>query len=483
MNVRTTLFLCGLVLMLFGLSMFAPLIVNFMYDKRETLAFVYSSFVTIFSGALLTFAFYSDEKKLKPKDMFLFTTLSWILVCSYAALPFYFSTLNISYTNAFFETMSGLTTTGSTVLSGLDYMPRGILFWRSLLQWIGGIGIIVLAIAILPVLQIGGMQLFSTESSDNSDKALPKAKEVVIATVFIYTILTTLCAIFYYVAGMGFYDALTHAMTTLPSGGYSNYDASLGHFKSPFIQWVAVIFMTISATPLIFYYHVYKLDYTTIKKDTQIPTFLIALLTVIGTLSFWLWAKNGFVDNFEPFVRRVAVNVASVVSTTGYASEDYNLWGHFSIAIFLFLLPCGGCTGSTAGGIKMFRFGILYITIKKHIKQMISPHMVYIPKYNDKVVTDDVIYGVLVFIAIFILSTGFFTIALCLSGVDVLTALSGWFTCFANTGPGAGDIIGPAGNFASLPSASKWILSTAMLFGRLEFLTIMALFLPNAWKE
>ena len=483
MNIRMSVFLCGLILILFGFAMFVPFLVGFFADKREIMPFLYSAAITVFIGATFGLAFYSGTRKMKARDMFLFTTMAWFAVSAFAALPFYFSELNISYTDAFFETISGLTTTGSTVLTGLDNMPRSILFWRSLLQWIGGAGIIVLAIAILPILQVGGMQLFSTESSDNSDKALPKAKEIVTVTVIIYVILSVLCAITYFIAGMNAYDAITHAMTTLSSGGYSNYDASLGHFKSPTVQWSTVIFMTVSATPLFFYYHVFKMNLNAIRKDTQTSTFLLTFLIVIAVMSIWLWVQSGMPDNFEPFARKAAVNIISVVSTTGYASEDYTLWGNFAVAAFLFLTLCGGCTGSTAGGVKMFRFGILYLTIKKYVLQMISPHTIYVPKYNDKIVTDDVINGVLVFLSVFIVSIVFFTLAACLTGLDLATSLSGCFTSIANVGPGIGNIIGPSGNFQPLPDTAKWLFAVAMLFGRLEFLTVIALFSSTAWKE
>lgn len=481
MRFGPVIFTSGILIEFIGVSMLIPAFLDHYDGNSEALIFLQAAAITIISGALISVATVRKWGIPTVKEMFLMTAVNWIVISAFAALPFYLAPLKMTYADAYFETMSGITTTGSTVLSGLDLLPRGIILWRAFLQWLGGIGIVVLAIAILPFLGVGGMQLFTSESSDNSEKSFARTSQVVWATVIVYLTISTLCAFSMYLAGMGGFDAIAHMMTCVSTGGFSPYDASVGHFKQPAVHWVTTFFMLVCGIPMITYTYIVRQKWRLIKEDNQVRWFLMVTILLILSLSVWLWQTSEM--GFEESARLMSFHLVSLMTTTGFAVTDYTVWGPFFISVVFVVTMLGGCTGSTAGGIKAFRLHILYLTMKKHFESMLSPHRVFVAIYNGRPVSEDVSNGVFVFISVFALSVIGITILLAATGLDFTTSLSGALTAVANVGPGLGDTIGPAGNFSSLSDFAKWILSFGMLLGRLEFMTVLAVFIPSAWKD
>lgn len=427
-------------------------------------------------GLLLSIASSSSYLGLQRLHTFLLTSSVWFMAAVAGAVPLYL--WSMSPADALFEAMSGITTTGSTVMSGLDTTPRGVILWRSMLQAIGGVGFIVTGIALLPILKVGGMQLFRTESSDKGEKELRNAAMFASATLQVYLGLMALCALVYFVGGMSAFDAITHAMTTLSTGGYSGHDASFGYFESPFLQWSAILFMLLGALPFAWYIRgIYRRKF----RSEQVKAMIWSLSLVIGGMTIWLVTTNGT----DPFtaLRLVAFNVVSVVTTTGYATTDYTLWGPFAVAAFFILTAVGGCTGSTSGGAKAMRWLLFGRAVIAHIQTINSPRRVTTIKYEGRRVDDDVMSGVVSFFVIYLATFGALAITLSLFGLDIATAASGALTALANVGPGIGSTIGPAGNFASLSDPVKFILVFGMFLGRLELLTVFVLLTPMFWRE
>lgn len=443
-------------------------------------SFVFEDFglVLIFIGLGITLTFRSKIRHVNSRQMFIITVVNWLGVSIISSIPFVLSNQDISFTDAVFESVSGITTTGSTVLSGLDDMPRDILLWRSITQWIGGIGIIGMAVAVLPFLRVGGMRLFRTESSDWSEKSIPQTQKFLLYLVASYLMLTILCIVAYRLSGMGWFDAVNHAMTTISTGGYSTYDSSLGHFDSLLVHWVATVFMILGSVPFIIY--VQYISHRHIRIDQQVKAFLAILFGASFTLGCYLYVIRDM-DLISAFTTS-SLHVTSIVTTTGFASDDYTGWGEVAICIFFFLTFVGGCSGSTSGGIKVFRFQIFYLILREQIIRSIHPNAVINLQYNKKVVNKDVIDSSISFIFMLMISIALLTLALSFVGLDLVTSLTGSVTALMNVGPGFGEVIGPAGNFSSLPDAAKWILCIGMLLGRLEFLTIVILFSPMFWK-
>jgi trk system potassium uptake protein TrkH len=386
----------------------------------------------------------------------------------------------LSYTDAFFESMSGLTTTGSTIIRSLDVAPPGILIWRALLQWLGGIGVIAMAIAILPLLRIGGMQLFRMESSDRSEKVLPRTTQLVAYIGFIYLGTSVVCALAYWAAGMSGFDAIAHAMTTIATGGFSTYDASLAHFKSPAIEYIGVVFMLIGSMPFVLYLRALRGNAKPLFRDDQVRLFLMIVIIAILSIAYYRYASG---VEISAALRESAFNVVSIITGTGYATADYSAWGSFALIGFFFLMFIGGCAGSTTCGIKVFRFQVLFATAVTQIRRLLEPHGVYLAYYNRKPIPEEVSASVMAFFFLYALSYAAIAVGLGLSGVDFLTAASGAATAISNVGPGLGPTIGPAGTFATLPDQAKWLLSAGMLLGRLELFTVIVLLIPSFWRD
>jgi len=478
---KTVFFLIGVLLVVLGFSMLAPYSMQVLY-KESSHSFISSSIVTIFIGILCILANLEKDLKLNLRQTFLFSTLAWVTVAVFGSLPFVLSNQVFSFSDAFFESMSGITTTGATIISDLDNSPKSILLWRAIMQWLGGIGIVVMAITILPLLKVGGMQLFKMEGPDTTEKILPRTIEVAAIIISTYIILTIFCGFFYWIFGMTVFDSVCHAMTTIATGGFSTHNDSIGFFKNPNIEIIASIFIILGSIPFISYLKFSQGNRKVFFHDVQIRGLIYLLL--ISTLIMFLYLLFiNYESNLLEKIRISSFNVISILSGTGYVTDDFGLWGKFSLIFFLFLMFIGGCAGSTACGIKIFRLQMLLIFLKNQIKKLIYPNSVIITKYNNQKISDDFIRSVIIFIFSFLFIFLIIAMLLSISGLDFVTSISGAASSISNVGPGLGEIIGPDGNYKSLPDLSKWILATGMLLGRLELFAVLVLFFPSFWRN
>ena len=477
-NYKTVFFTLGILQIILGIFMLIPLIAQFFYNEIDA-SFFGSSIVTIIFGTLFFLSNLDHNKTLNLHQAFLLTVLSWLNIAIFGSLPFIFSSINFSFTNAFFESMSGITTTGSTVISNLENMPKGILLWRALLQWLGGIGIIVMAITLMPIMNVGGMQLFKISNNDSSEKILPKSKEIALRLIYIYSCLTLLCAISYKVLGMNIFDSLTHSMTTISTGGFSNYNGSIGFFNNFSIEISAMIFIILGSLPFIAYIKFLRRNKKIFFSDIQIQTFLKVI--IISILIIFTYLSLNSSDKIS--LGSIFFNVISILTGTGYVNAQFDNWGGFSLVLFLVLMFIGGCAGSTTCGIKIFRLQILYTFIAIQLKKIIYPKGIFVMKYDQNPVDDKFIASIISFIFMYFIIFFIITALLSLTGLDFVTSISGAATSISNVGPGLGPIIGPNGNFSSLPDISKWILSLGMILGRLELFAILVLFLPSFWRN
>ena len=451
---------------------------QFIYSEIDS-SFFGASIVTIVFGALFFLANIDHDRKVNLQQAFLLTALSWLSVAVFGSLPFIFSSMEMSITDAFFESMSGITTTGSTIISNLENAPKGILLWRAILQWLGGIGIIVMAITLMPIMNVGGMQLFKISSNDSSEKILPKSKEIALRLIYIYSALTAVCAISYWIFGMGKFDSLTHSMTTIATGGFSNYNQSIGYFNSIYIEISSMIFIILGSIPFIAYIKFLNGNKKIFTNDTQIKSFLKIIILSVIILSFYLVLTNN--ENYS--FRSIFFNTISILTGTGYVNAEFDSWGSFPITIFLTLMFIGGCAGSTTCGVKIFRIQILYLFILNQLKKIIYPKGIFLIKYDQNSVDEKFVASIISFIFFYFVIFFILAALLSLTGLDFITALSGAATSISNVGPGLGPIIGPNGDFSSLPDISKWVLSVGMILGRLELFAILVLFLPSFWKN
>ena len=472
----------AMLLLVLAAMMAIPLIMLVVEQNNDMWAFLYSELMTLSSAGLMLLVTHRIDIQLKPRQMFILTTMSWVTISAYASLPMVFGTPHLSMGDAVFESVSAITTTGSTVLTGIDNLSDGIKLWRGLMQWVGGIGIIVMAIAILPFLQVGGMRLFQTESSDWSDKILPRSGGVAKSIGVVYLIISVVAVLSYWLAGMTPLDAVVHGMSSVATGGFSNYDSSFGVYADkPWIMWMADVFMLMGAVPFVLYIRMFKeRHYEAFWKDQQVRGMLLMLAWVIIGLTLYRVARG--VPFFDALTQ-VAFNVISVVTTTGYASDDYTLWGPLAVAGFFYLTFIGGCSGSTSGGMKIFRFQVGIIMLINQLRHLVHSNGVFSQRYNGRMLTDEVVRAVIAFSFFFFFTVALIALGLAMMGLDLITALSGAATAVANVGPGLGDTIGPAGNFSSLPEAAKWLLSFGMLMGRLEILTVLVLVTPMFWRK
>ena len=480
-NYKTVFFAIGVLLIILGAFMLIPFFIQFIYGEKNN-TFLSSASVTAFIGILLILTNLEENRKLNLQEAFLLTTLSWLSIAIFGCIPFLQSDLNLSFVDSFFESMSGITTTGSTIITYLDNAPKSILIWRAILQWLGGIGVIVMAITILPLLNVGGMQLFRMESSDTTEKILPRTREVTLIISIIYLALTFACGIAYWLVGMNLFDSIAHSMTTIATGGFSTYSSSIGYFQNPKIEIVSIIFIILGSIHFIAYLKFVKGNKKIFFKDSQIKGLIYILIISVLLMFLYLILNNkeyGFLDN----LRISAFNVVSILSGTGYVTSDFSLWGKFPLIFFLFLMFIGGCAGSTTCGIKIFRFQILGHFILNQIKKLVYPHGIFSMKYNNEKISNTFVYSVITFIFLYFLIFFILATLLSLDGLDFITALSGSASAISNVGPGLGDIIGPNGNYSNLPDFSKLILSLGMLLGRLELFAVLILFFPSFWKN
>ena len=480
-DIRSPLYILGALLSVFSLGLLAPAFADWVDGGPDVAMFLICFLVTIFAGGMLMAAFRPREKiSVTIHQAFVLTALAWTVLTLFAALPFSVASLHISYTDAFFEAMSAVTTTGSTVLTGLDDMPSGLLLWRSLLQWMGGVGIIVMAVAILPFLRIGGMQLFRTESSDRSEKTLPRVSQISTAIVVFYLLFSAVIFVLLWSVGLSFFDAVNHTMTAVSTAGFSTRDASVAGLANPAAEYVLTLAMLVAGATFMTMIQSYRGGSLMLLRDTQIRVYLLVVFVSTAAMTAWRLANSE--SGIEESFRQSLFNVTSIVTTTGFATADYTTWGAFPIALMLFLTFVGGCTGSTAGGLKIFRFQILYQLARVQLNRLTHPHAVIVPRFNGREVSRDVINSVAGFVFLYFFCFVAIAIGLSLSGLDLATAVSGSATALGNVGPGVGEIIGPAGNFQSLPDGAKWLLSFGMLLGRLELLTLLVLLMPGFWR-
>ena len=479
-NYKTVFFIIGVLQIILGIFMAIPIIIQLVFSELDS-SFIASSVITLVFGVLFVLSNLDYNKKINLQQAFLLTTLSWLTIAIFGALPFYFSNLNLSFTDSFFESMSGLTTTGSTVITNLEIVPKSILLWRALLQWLGGIGIIVMAITLMPIMNIGGMLLFKVLNTDSSEDILPSSKEISLKLVFIYFTLTLICAAAYKIFGMNFFDSLTHSMTTIATGGFSNYNESIGYFNNVKIEITAILFIILGSIPFIAYIKFLNGNRKVFLNDTQVITFLKVTIISILIISIYLFFKLesfGLTD-----LRSVIFNSISILTGTGYVTGQFDQWGSFSLFYFLILMFIGGCAGSTTCGIKIFRVQILYKFVMTQLKKIIYPRGIFVIKYENNNVNDKFLASIISFIYLYILIFFFITALLSITGLDFITSISAAATSISNVGPGLGSVIGSNGNFSTLPDASKWILSAGMILGRLELFAILVLFLPSFWKK
>lgn len=480
LDLRPVGYVIGLLVALLGAVMVIPMLVDLYEGRGEWHVFLESGILTVVIGGLIALTCQNGVREgLTIQQTFILTTGVWVALPIFGAIPFILGETELRVVDAFFEAMSGLTTTGSTVISGLDTLPKGLLLWRGILQWLGGVGIIVVAMVFLPELRVGGMQIFRSEAFDTMGKILPRATQIAGQISTIYLALTLVCMVTYLALGLNLFDAVVHALTTVSTGGFSNYDASFGTF-SGIPEYAASIFMIAAALPFVRYVQLVNGHARPLFRDSQVRAFVLTISVLVVVTTFVL--TSIFPHHWEQAFREALFNITSIISGTGYASVDYMQWGNFLIMMFFFIGLIGGCAGSTACSVKIFRYQILFSSIRAQIRLIRNPSGIFTPRFEGRPVGSDVLSSVISFFMFFVVSMGALSWGLAMTGLDMITAISGAATALANIGPGLGEIIGPAGNFATLNDPAKWMLTAAMLIGRLELMVVFALFTIHFWR-
>jgi trk system potassium uptake protein TrkH len=472
-------YVIGVLLLPLGLGMMVPAIVDAAEGNRDWTVFMAAAGVTIFLGGTLMLANRGRRFSMDRRQAFLLTTLTWVVTAAFAALPFTFSKIGLSYTDAYFEAMSGLTTTGSSVLAEPEKASSGILLWRALLQLYGGAGIVVIAIAVLPFLRVGGMQLFRLESSEQGEKVLPRATQLATMTTSVYFGIVVLCFIAYWAAGMPFFDAICHAMTTVSTAGFSTHSASFGYYDSVPIEAMGVLFMFLGGAPIVLYFRAIRGQVLAFFKDPQVQLYLAIIIAGIIMLGLWRHFSQGI--GAGPAFREVSFNFVSMLTTTGLGSAEYWKWGGFADVVITVAMLIGGCTGSTAGAIKVFRFNMLLLAVRSQLQRLLHPHAAVSATFGERPVPDPVIMSALLFLVTYLVLFVLFAVVISSFGYDFLTSISAVATSMGNVGGGLGGVIG-GGYFGEVPDGAVWILSAAMLLGRLELFTVLMLFTRRFWR-
>ena len=480
LNLKPIALVIGTLTCAVGFFLFIPLITEIIYQTESWQSYAVPILLYLIVGGSLVITNKNVDLKISLKEAFIMTVLSWVLVTILCAVPFIYTSVNLGVVDAMFESMSGVTTTGATILNNLDNLPKGILIWRAFLQWIGGLGIVVIALFILPFLRIGGMQLFHIEGNDPYDKFLPKVSSVIKKIIIIYIFLTLLLFLLYYQNKMSLFDSIAHSFTTISTGGFSTQSQSFAFFNNNILV-IAIVFMIIGSLPFLLIAQISYKKFFTIFRDNQIRVFLLTLLFAI--LSIFIFANQFLSGNQFDKLISVSFNTISIISGTGYVSENFENWGNYASVLFLILMFIGGCAGSTTGGLKVFRFQILFKYLYLHLKKMLKPHAVLTSKFNEKKIEDSTYESVMSFFFLFILTFAIAALLLSFDGLDFLTCISAAASAISNVGPGLGEIIGPLGDYSSLTSYSKIVLIFTMFLGRLEMLTVLVLFIPSFWKD
>ena len=479
-NIKPIAFISGTLICATGFFLFIPLLTEIFYKTDQWQAYSIPIILYLIVGGSLVITNKDVDIEVDLKSGFFITVFSWILLSLICAVPFMYAKSNLNWVDSLFESMSGLTTTGSTILTNLDELPKGILIWRSFLQWIGGVGIIIIALFILPFLKVGGMQLFHFEGDDPYEKSSPKISST-IKQIFNIYLLITLIGIFLYVFfGMSVFDAINHSLTTIATGGFSTHDESFAYFDNTALLFVSSIIMILGSVPFILIAQT-SIYNPKIFKDEQVRIFLTILVIIISCLYFL--AGSYIEGNKIDKIGHITFNTVSIISGTGFISDNFENWGNYASILFLFLMFIGGCAGSTTSGLKIFRFKILFLSLRNHLNKLLRPHGIFTYQFNGKTIPDNTFESVMSFFFIFIISFVITALLLSFSGLDFITCISASASAIANIGPGLGDIIGPEGNYSTLTNYTKIILIVAMLLGRLEILTLIIFFLPKFWKN
>lgn len=482
MHFSTTSRILGILLMLFSMTMIPPMIISFIYDDNQISLFAEALAITLCLGLLIWIPVRNRRKELRVRDGFIVTVLFWLVLSFSGSIPLYFTTaLELSYVDAYFESLSGLTTTGATVITGLDDLPKSLLWYRQQLQWLGGMGIIVLAVAILPMLGIGGMQLYRAEAPGpvKDSKLTPRITETAKALWYIYLGLTVICALAYWAAGMSLFDAISHSFSTVAIGGYSTHDASIGYFDSTAVELIAIFFMFASGINFALHFTAWRSNSASIyfnDPEFKFYAFIIAAVSVITVIT--LIATETY--TLSESVVTGLFEVVSIATTTGFATADFSQWP-FVLPFLLFVIAfIGGCAGSTGGGMKAIRVLLIYKQGSREIKRLVHPNAIIPVKLGNKPVPDRVIEAVWGFFSVYLLVFVVLLLLMLATGLDQVTAWSAVGACINNLGPGLGDV---AVHYGNLPDSSKWILCFAMLMGRLEIFTLLILFTPTFWRN
>jgi len=481
LDIRPVLYVVGLLLLVLAAAMAAPVAISIADGDGDWVVFAASAAVTVFFALAMILSCEGPRSRLNLRHVFLLAALTWAALPLFAALPLCFGSAKLDYTDAFFEAMSGLTTTGSTVLADVLAQTHATLLWRSVLQWLGGIGIVLMAVTLLPMLRVGGMQVFKTEAFDTPDKVFARVSPVALQLIAIYAALTLIWSGLYWAAGMEAFDAANHAMTTLSTGGFSTRPESLAHWPGLAVRVVATLGMIAAAMPFTLYLGLARGGRRNLALDSQIGAFFTVVAAAVAVIAAWLVIGNGY--DVRSAVGGAVFHVVSIVTGTGYLTTDIQLWGGLPVALLFVLQYVGGCAGSTTCGFKIFRFQVLYAAAKVQVARMLRPHVVMLPRYNGRPLQAGVTDSVMAFFFLYALSVAWLTVGLSLLGLDFTTAISGASTVISNVGPGLGDIIGPTGSFATLPDPAKWMLALGMLLGRLEILSVLVLFQKSFWRE
>ena len=472
----------GKIVIALGAFMLAPMAVDLWHGDPHWMVFLECAAITISTGLLVTVANRDARRRaLTIQQAFLLTSGLWVVLPVFGALPFILGAPNVGVTDAFFEAMSGVTTTGTTVFPALNDLPMGTHLWRALLQWMGGLGIVVVAMVFLPVMKVGGMQFFRSEGFDTLGKILPRAGEIAAEMTIIYVIMTAACAITYMVLGMTGFDAVVHALTTCSTGGFSNYDASFGaYLGAP--EWAASVFMVLASVPFIRLVQAMRGSTAPLVHDLQVRTYLKLIVIVCAMILLY---RLAWLEQDVPLaeaVRETVFNTISTFSGTGFASTDMTTWGHLPFALLIIVGLIGGCTGSTGCSVKIFRYQVLFQAVRAQIRRMHSPHRLYPLRYGGQPLDKGVIDSVMAFFTLFMLTFGLLIVGLALTGLHPRTALTAAWTSIANVGPAWGPEISPNGSVVEFPAAAKWMMATGMYLGRLELVSVLVLLLPRFWR-
>ena len=481
LDIRPVFFINGFLLLILAAAMAMPVFADLAAGQNEWPAFAAAAFCSVFIGLALIFSSRGKgEPVLHTREAFLLTVTSWVLVSLLGAVPFALGSLKMSIADAVFESVSGVTTTGSTVLHGLDHAPWAILMWRSMLNWLGGVGIIVTSVTLLPVLRIGGMQLFRMESSDKADHVKPRFSQVAWGVLGVYSLLTFLLVGCLLAAGMTPLQAIFHAMSSLSTGGFSTSDQSLGAFGDG-ARWICVVGMILGGGSFTLYVTPWRRGQWGLFRDSQMRWYLLTMVSFALLLTFWNWAVRDM-GAYEA-LRSSFFNVVAVLTTTGFHTNDYDTWGGFAEIAFFMMAFVGGCTGSAAGGIKIFRYEVLFAMVRVHARRLLHPHGIFVIRFNDMAVSNLVLRSVLTFVMFYFFAFAGVSVLLSMTGLDDVTSLSAAAAALGNLGPGLGKVIGPGHDYGSIPQAAKWILAGGMMLGRLEVATVLILAFPGFWRE